>query len=990
MGGLSKKPTIGYKNFMSMAMVLGHGPFDYIRQIKAGEKTIWLGRDGGSEIEVDEPDALGGDKKGGGYAGKIRVKMGYPDQVPNSHLEEHIPGLIPAFRGVVMLILKSFYLGTQPSLQPWKVQGQRIYVAEDGEDQWYKDKAGISQGRGVVTKKIKKILPVHSEQSLGQELLGSIFGSDQPLSSVIGLLSYRDGLTTSGSELTLWTDDMGGELVTPFSGTIEPVKYKSKTKEIYLNGDQQRLEFTPELWRNPIHVAIAYKPYGKPSGQIMGNGSTVIYQGRFSEGDMSTEINLNGGDASFVLDGTEYVNGVDTRDALATAFNGNEILTVRNSNYPDGQLSFGRFSNSVYSLEIGVYAMLFYTDIADEEAAIKYVRQYIPFAEVEDMNPAHILRETLTNTEWGLGESSGEIDNVKFMEIADTLFDEKFGISLFWSKQGRIEDFIQLVLNHIDCFLFIHTRTGLWTPKLVRDDYDINDLLVIDESNVVDWGDLERRKMADAINQVTAIGVDGRDGKPLTMTEADTALVYDAGGVPNDQTVNYDGIQKGSLLSRVLVRDLLKYSSELLSGHNTVNRIGEKLNPGDPFILNSPRRKIFNEVMRCLDVELGDGRSNEVELAQTSDIYRLDDTAISSEPVDRYVDPINDPESCVDRMVVEAPYYEHARGFGDADAIAGLTVEPDLGYVMATAAAPTPDAFMAELNVNSGAGYEANANVNFCPVATLTMALTSAADNSVATIENLVGRDEIQVGQLAIIGSEMVRVDSVLSTGIVLGRGCLDTVPAEHNIGDKILFWLFNADSDGKDYVLSDVLNVQLLTTTSRGVLDTRRAPIDVVEMNSRAIRPYPVGNLTVDGSFTPGPFDGSVEIAWAHRDRLVQTTGIFEDHTYGDIGPEAGTTYTLDVEALDSAGASLGVVETFSKGSATSHSYIATIELGDPVFGSIYADIAALKFQVTATRDGYDNWQSASIVVALPVSVITVDSTTITADSTIITADRT
>lgn len=66
--------------------------------------------------------------------------------------------------------------------------------------------------------------------------------------------------------------------------------------------------------------------------------------------------------------------------------------------------------------------------------------------------------------------------------------------------------------------------------------------------------------------------------------------------------------------------------------------------------------------------------------------------------------------------------------------------------------------------------------------------------------------------------------------------------------------------------------------------------------MDQRAFRPYPPGNLLINTvSYPEGEIlEGELTFAWAHRDRVQQTSGTLADHFDGDIGPEAGTTYRL------------------------------------------------------------------------------------------------
>ncbi len=51
-----------------------------------------------------------------------------------------------------------------------------------------------------------------------------------------------------------------------------------------------------------------------------------------------------------------------------------------------------------------------------------------------DMNPAHIIRECLTEP-WGLGYTDSDIDDDAFMSAADALYNEGMGISLLWDRE---------------------------------------------------------------------------------------------------------------------------------------------------------------------------------------------------------------------------------------------------------------------------------------------------------------------------------------------------------------------------------------------------------------------------------------------------------------------------------------------------------------------------------------------------------------------------
>ena len=90
--------------------------------------------------------------------------------------------------------------------------------------------------------------------------------------------------------------------------------------------------------------------------------------------------------------------------------------------------------------------------------------QYL-FGDYSDMNPAHIIRECLTDTNWGMGYPESDIDDVSFTAAADKLYSESMGISMLWSQQTSIEDFVEEIIRHIDAALYVDRTTGKFVLK---------------------------------------------------------------------------------------------------------------------------------------------------------------------------------------------------------------------------------------------------------------------------------------------------------------------------------------------------------------------------------------------------------------------------------------------------------------------------------------------------------------------------------------------
>ena len=139
--GSKKEVTIGYKYYLGMHMVICHGPVDSLTRIDVGERTAWGGNvTGSSQIYINNPDLFGGEKKEGGVQGYVDVMMGDASQAKNDYLVSQLGGIIPAFRGIVSLVLRQCYVtAMSPYPKSWSFLVKRI-PAKD----WYAAKADIN------------------------------------------------------------------------------------------------------------------------------------------------------------------------------------------------------------------------------------------------------------------------------------------------------------------------------------------------------------------------------------------------------------------------------------------------------------------------------------------------------------------------------------------------------------------------------------------------------------------------------------------------------------------------------------------------------------------------------------------------------------------------------------------------------------------------------------------------------------------------------
>lgn len=853
MGGSSKKQTVGYKYYLGMHMILCHGPVDFLRKIYVDTKTAFNGVLESGQISINQPNLFGGEKREGGVVGAVDFEPGDPTQTRNDYLQARLGSSIPAFRGVVGVVLRQVYLGVNPYLKRWAFRVQRVHVRQDGIAQWYDSKSEIGSAAFENIENFSQGLAPYNLDS------GSL--SDFSIVSTPYGLGMKETSNVGGSSITR-SITSGQPLQVKFKFIINSVG-DDDAGRIYLlnqNGDPiLQLVTVRQANIDPLRRPQINPPYGGTGVPVASSQLTTGVWYDFvmtfdwgSGGSVFAEIYLG---ASLVGSATVGLTGSDTVSQLRFQ------IDTQNS---------GTGSSTFADIQV-----LFASG---------------------DMNPAHIIRECLTDPDWGMGYQDSDIDDVSFTAAADALYDEVMGISLLWDRQNTIEAFVQEIIKHIDGALYVDRTTGKFVLKLIRYDYDENSLLELNETNIATIENLKRATFGELINSVSVNYWDSKTGETASLTAQDTALAQMQNGVINT-TVQYPGFTNSIIAARVAERDLKALSSPLWSCSIYADKTADSLDIGDVFKLSWSDYGLDSVIMRVTGMSFGNGKSNRVKLLCTQDVFALPtQAAISAPPADDGWTPIDNTALPVPlRLIQEAPYYELVQLLGQTAIDDDLTNNPDLGYLMASGIRPSAEGSInAAVYVDSGGGYEDSDTMDFSPSAQLDGDITAGQKTfSIKNVENI---DEIELGTHCQIGDELCRVDAISASSITVGRSVLDTAAVPHFDNDYIVFWDAYPASDEVEYTASDSLNVKLLTTTGEGVLDESSAPTDNLVMDSRAIRPYPPGNVKLNGEYFPVEISGlaNIGLTWAHRDRSQQTSGTFYDYEDGNIGPEVGQTYTL------------------------------------------------------------------------------------------------
>lgn len=557
-----------------------------------------------------------------------------------------------------------------------------------------------------------------------------------------------------------------------------------------------------------------------------------------------------------------------------------------------------------------------------------------------DMNPAHIVRECLTDATWGMGYHDADIDDVAFMKAADQLYNETMGMSILWDRQIPLEQFIGEVLKHIDAALFVDRKSGKFVLKLVRDDYVLEDTPLFDPSNIAKIENFARREISELNNSVSVAYVNGETGKPASLTAQDPALIQQQGAVINT-TMQYPGFTNATLASRAALRDLRSLSTPLISCVCYADWDGRDLEIGDVVRVNWPDYAMESLPMRVVGLSLGDGTDNKIRMNLAQDVFKLPVYGEVVPPDVGWVDPSQPATYIARQYAEELPYHELVDRMGQADTDAALALQPTLGIAAAAASRPQSNSIDATMLSDGGTGgdYEDVDTVEFCPSAELDGAqdrgFTGA--NETWLLKNVVDGDGILAGDVAKIGAELIYIVNYDHPNLEVKRAVLDTVPHPHADGAVIFFSDELAQADSTEYAQGDVVNIKLLNNTGGGSVAEDAADPLTVTMAARAIRPYPPINVKLnDAYWYAGPLDTDVTVTFDTRNRLLVEdvlTGWFD---VGN-GNEPGTTVTVRNINTDTE------TVTYTEANATSP---LVVPLGSLATNN--------RMEVFTTRDGY------------------------------------
>lgn len=870
MGGSSKKQTVGYKYYLGIHMILCHGPVDKIVRIRVDEKDAWLGTRKEGRISIRKSDLFGGDSREGGIEGELDFEPGAPTQGVNDYLFSVLGGLsgalVPAFRGVVGVVLRRMYVGMNPYLKKWDFRVSRVMVRQDGIPQWYASTAAI---------------PTAKSFSIRQRILFCLDTSTSMNTVVSGSQTrftvMKDNMIAVLDELAFLAQDS----LVPVDIAITTMHGASSSFQAVTQASINSLKtFVLGLTTSaPGTIFTGFFSYAKgwfpalASGAERRNVMCIITDGR---PDPMDQFAVALAEAAPILNGTGTWSGANSVDVYGVNidYSDTQYTAQLENTQGDGvPVVDGSSSDELYNA-------VFFAFMGESPA----------------MNIVHAVRECLTDPDWGMGYLESDLDDASFRAAALKLRQERLGICILWDRQKSIEDITTEFLKHANAALFVDRKTGLFKIKLIRDDYNVDTLLHLDERHIQKVENFKRPTFGELTTSITVNYWNVTTGSNSSVSAQDQALAA-MQGAPVATTLQYVGLPDAAMAGRVAMLNLKALSGQYATCDIYADRTARDLEIGAVFKATWPEYGLDGAVMRVMSMAYGDGKSNRIKITCMEDAFSLPSASpiVPSDPI--WENPSKPPEPVSIQYGFEAPYLELVQRQGQTVVDALLSSNPDASYVGAAGVTPGGSVINARLYVddNDGLGYEDVGLADFAPGATLAVAVDRMATNWV--LKDVTNMDSITIGSWGQIGDEIVAITAYSGLTVTVKRGVLDTVPQEHAVDSHLICWDEFSSMEDTEFATGETIHLKIAPVSGSGEVPLSAATAMDVTCVGRAALPYPPGQFKLNGVYYPtAEWVGSLVVSWVHRNRLQQTGSVLIGFVDGTITTEADVTYTIEV----------------------------------------------------------------------------------------------
>ncbi len=885
-------------------------------------------------LPVNNPSLFGQDA--GGVVGNIDIEFGYPQPQQNLAYKQHFD-LVSTYPYQSYLVFRGntidqpFYFGNSNYMKEMLLWVKRIHVKNDGRGQWHDSRSEILEN-GVFKSSTNETMiklvgnrdvPAGVPIKISTTVIGGEYGTFDYVRETI-FTKNGSGLVIPQSELNRFSVgnvfSEGDLTYAYFDNNFNKVtRHLDHADSLDSNWDVHKV--------TPIPSVVTIASVGFDSIYFIDIRSrielidfSVKFSSPYSYIFTSRNVQYSGST------GLGFIDGVLLSIVLAKGDTAIISYKTKNKFYPD-------YINGVVRSEVTVYA-------TNMELSAPSADIYSP-----DINPIHKIREILTD-DTAMAKPEHDINDANFTKAANRIYDEKLGISWAIDEKSCI-DAIEELCYHIEAGIRVNRQTGLYEMVLFRDNWFAEDEIhTIAENKIKDLS-LEVMNSDDIVNQLNVTYYDRKRIKNSTFSIYENGSILTMGKA-NAESIEFPYFMNMRNAEIVANWKLKQYSTPAWKGTFTTGwREARKWNRYDLVEITWSKKWQGAILARIMKIDLGNGLNNEV-MIDFEEVIPYSGEMNTSIVVDTPVDAGSQPPQPSINAVFESPYYLTVLRAGQASADLELSNNPDIGYVAAIAAKPQSNSLNALLYTDGGTGeFEQVSRLDYCDILQLDQSIieTTASFTVTGVLTQTANSNNLILLNDELMGFVSFDTETKVLT---VKRGVLDTIPKKHNSGNLFLFDLPDVAFDSTQYAEGEVIEAQVLTTTPSGIQELSATGVPI-EIQSRAIRPYPPANVKIGGVYYPTDVTASIVLTWVDRNRVQQTGGTILGYFDAGVTVESGVTYKLMVYAIDASNVQ---TEFFNQNVGAVNTY--TVDLST-------APATAVKFRIMlkSVRNTYESYQS-------------------------------
>lgn len=518
-----------------------------------------------------------------------------------------------------------------------------------------------------------------------------------------------------------------------------------------------------------------------------------------------------------------------------------------------------------------------------------------------DANPAFIALEVLRNSTWGLSLPDSQINIQSFEDAAEILHGEGMGMSMLIDSKRSWKEVLKEIEKHTQGMIRENQKTGKIEYKLIRDDYVVEELPVIDASVFESVSNFDRGSIATKHTQYVVKYTDRDSNYDQRTVAAQNLGLFNEKQDFSTVTGEFAGFTRVELAQRVAEREVINLSVNLARVHLTCNRKAYDLNVGDAVLLEMPEYNFPATVMRVTDIDLGTLTKGKIKLSLIQDAFGYTGSIYNGDQKSKWIDVNLPPQDLQNVLMIEAPR-----------AMANNTI------LIAADKHGRAMSYKLRYKRTGDPSYLEGPLSGFTPNGVPTAALSATATtfeiqgDGFQDLESATTYERREGANLAYIDTGDPATSEFISYGygnsynestktITLNqvwRGCLGTLPTAHSTAARI--WFLNIDVSAiTGMEAGKSADAKLLTKTYSDQLPEASATVhSLIYTDKYNTRPFVPADLRISGKRDGETISSSdPRVQFFRRDHTDPT--VVPDNLYADY-ENPDVSYRIEVYDVD------------------------------------------------------------------------------------------